>query len=73
MPSTTESNAFVPGAYYKPGELLTAGFDIQQQLLTLQRKFWDELVNNLSPRNTQASARTILQDSDELGFYVEAN
>jgi hypothetical protein len=62
------SNAFVPAAYYNPRQALGFAFDVQQQMLTLQRKFWDELLN-VSQKNVQD--RTIHQDPDELGFYVE--
>ena len=62
------SSAFVPAAYYNPGQALSFGFDIQQQMLTLQRKFWDELLN---ASQKEAQGRTIHQDPDEIGFYVE--
>jgi hypothetical protein len=62
------SNASDPAAYYNPGQALAFAFDIQQQMLTLQRKFWDELLN-LSQNDLQG--RVIHQDPDELGFYVE--
>ena len=62
------SNASAPAAYCDPRQALGFAFDIQQQMLTLQRKFWDQWLN-VSQNNLQG--RTIHQDPDELGFYVE--
>jgi hypothetical protein len=39
------SRAFIPAAVYNPWQALNAMFDAQQQALTLQRKFWGEMLN----------------------------
>jgi hypothetical protein len=39
------SRAFIPAALYNPWQALNAMFDAQQQALTLQRKFWGEMLN----------------------------
>ena len=37
------SSASAPAAYSNPGQVLGFGFDVQQ-MLTQQRKFWDDLL-----------------------------
>jgi hypothetical protein len=56
------TSAFMPAACYDPRQAL--GFDIT----ALQRTFWDAL-SHTSPRSVQG--RTIHQDPDELGYWVE--
>jgi hypothetical protein len=62
------SSASIPAAYSNPGQVLGLGFDVQQ-MLTQQRKFWDDLLPRTTQRGVQG--RTIHQDPDELGYWVE--
>lgn len=39
------SRAFVPPVVYNPWHAMNAMFDAQQQALTLQRKFWGEMLS----------------------------
>ena len=54
------SRAFIPAAVYNPWQALSSIFDAQQHALTLQRKFWGEMLNQsqdaLSQMNDQRRA-----------------
>jgi hypothetical protein len=64
------SSASIPAAYSNPSQVPGLGFDVQQ-MLTQQRKFWDDLLPRAAQQSVQG--RTIHQDPDELGYWVETD